>query len=539
MNIEIPETIGNFDINLEAVEDLHITIDSKEYTVSQARLTMTPKDGFPSESVTVPLKEGKPGGIKWGDLRFCHLNSDVSKAEANEKISNAIGSVLDDVPKVDVYKLGHTGVHKIGGTHVFCAGSESIQPSSDAAQRLNIELDSMPQRLDYNSNLSEVEAASETLNLISLSPGSGRVVLTLELISLMRQLYVDAGKRPSFSVFIYGPSGTQKTTLVSFITQVYNRSDGIVSPPRLNASPSAAVQLIMEAVDSVVVLDDLFPADSIRVRKGQEETLFEVVRYIGDGTIPLRMKGKQMQEGHPRCLAIFTGEYLIGKGSDAARLLTVRMEKPNTRALKYYQDRPLTISTFYRNFIYWFINNYDEIVNLLRKWAEEYNKTDLGVHDRLSETHFFLNTAYTLFLQYCREKDVLTEDDKNRLQRNFVDMLNKLVHEQNNLVGPTERVSLAQGNYLERIKELYRKGQFNIVPKFLFNRGQHDGVIHTDCLCLHENALRRFFPSSDPSDIGAELDAQGALNKSKDGNLKKKISGARGNYFYCIPLNRL
>ena len=339
--------------------------------------------------------------------------------------------------------------------------------------------------------------------------------------------------------FLYGRTGTQKTTIASFLTQVYNRREGIVELTRLNASRASAVELLMDAVDEVQVFDDLFPADSKQVRKSQEEVLFEITRYIGDGTIPARMKGGKVREGRPTCGVLFTGEYLIGKGSDAARLLPVEMMKPDTCALRDFQEQPLIVSTFYRNFISWFIENYDRAVAYLKEWLEEYRKTDLGVHDRLRETHFFLNTAYSLLLEYCGEKGILIETEMLEFHSSFVELLNQLVHEQNERVSPPATASATPGNALERIRELYRSRQLSIAnDKRKFDDEHHDGVIHRDCLCLRPQALLHFFPSRDINDVAHELEREEALIKGRDG-LAKKISAIHGKFCYCIPLNRL
>ena len=231
----------------------------------------------------------------------------------------------------------------------------------------------------------------------------------------MRQAYVDAGKEPRVCLFLYGRTGTQKTTIASFLTQIYNRSSGIISPQRLNASIPAAVKIILDACDEVIVLDDLFPADHHSVRSQQEETLIEVTRYIGDGTVPARIKGKEVTKKTPRCGVLFTGEYLIGTGSDAARLFPVEMQQPDGTKLQYFQDRPLVISTFYYFYISWFISHYDEITRFLKEWLDYYRTFDLGVHSRLQETHFFLNTAFILLLTYCQERHVLSKEDATRL----------------------------------------------------------------------------------------------------------------------------
>ena len=528
--------ISNFAILVHRRVNVHM--DSQTDGVPYIEISLIFENGETSDKTRVPLSQLETIDWKALDYRATFIPQ-IPVAKANRYIAADIRSRLDNLPTTEVYRLNHPGLYSINDKPVFCTGDEVIRPSSDAAQGPEVECEHMPQRLDIDPNLSESETAAEMLNLISLFPNPGRIILAQVLVALMRQAYEDAGKAPSFCVFLYGRTGTQKTTIASFLTQIYNRNDGIAELTRLNASRASAVEILMDLTDQIKVFDDLFPSDSQKIRRSQEQTLSEVTRYIADGTIPARMKGGKVREGRPQCGVLFTGEYLIGEGSDAARLLPVEMTKPDTCALRYFQEQPLIVSTFYRNFISWFVENYDKTVAYLKEWLDEYRKAELGVHDRLCETHFFLNSAYSLLLEYCSEKGVLEEDDVLRFHSSFVELLNRLVREQNERVSPSATVSSKLGNILERIRGLYRNRQLSIAnEKRQFNDEQHDGIVHQGCLCLRPHTLSHFFPSSDINDIARELETEGALIKGKDG-LTKKISAIHGKYCYCIPLKYL
>ncbi len=528
--------ISNFEINLFRVINIHTDSNSEGERHIELSLAV---DHNNSDKI-VRIAFSKLSNTNWESLDpRVTFDPQIAVTTAKRYISKDIRSAISNFPSTDVYQLSHPGLYKINGAPVFCTGGEAIRPPSSAVQGPEIECLPMSQRLDIDPDLSEKEAAAEVLNLISLFPDPGRIILSQVLVALLRQAYEDAGIRPSFCVFLHGRTGTQKTTIASFLTQIYNRSDGITEPTRLNASQASAVEMLVDLTDQVKVFDDLFPADSNQIRRKQEETLSEITRYVGDGSIPARMKSNKVREGHPKCGVLFTGEYLIGAGSDAARLLPVKMTKPDTSALSYFQERPLIVSTFYRNFIVWFVENYDQNVLYLKDWLKEYRNTRLGVHDRLRETHFFLNTAYSLMLEYCGEKDVLSENDIKTFHTGFLILLNKLIHEQDGRVFPVTPLSPVPKNVLVRISELYNSNQLSIAEgRSTFNNSSHDGVIHKGCLCLRPDALVRFFPNMDIDDIATELDMQGALSKGSTG-LKKKIAKARGNHFYCIPLARL
>jgi len=114
---------------------------------------------------------------------------------------------------------------------------------------------------------------------------------------------------------------------------------------------------------------------------------------------------------------LFTGEYLIGNGSNAARLLPVEMTEPtNLERLRLLtKGKPLLLSTFYFYFIKWYIGNYHVILDFLKTWHATYSGLDMGVHLRLQETHFYLNTAYALFLQYLFDKSFISEEDVKKV----------------------------------------------------------------------------------------------------------------------------
>ena len=396
--------------------------------------------------------------------------------------------------------------------------------------------------LDFDSNITEKEAVAWMLELISLSPNAGRVISTHSLLYLMRKVYEDVWKSPCFSLFLHGLTGTKKTTISAFLTQVYNRDRGIASPPRLNSSISAAVAIIYEKRDCVVVLDDLFPAESTDIKRKQEETLFEITRIIADGIEPGRMRGKQVAKAPPTCGVLFTGEYLIGTGSNAARLLPVEMTPIDGERLKQFQDNPLIVSTFYYYFVKWFISNYYTITDLLKQWLEVYRGVHLNVHARLQETHYFLNTTYALLLQYCYEINIISEQEAKSLHLSFLSLLTSLVQTQNERANRNNVSEPGVTHPLARIRTMYHDGDFSIADSAKqFIRG-HDGLIHDGCLCLRGESFRKkvctSLSTTNYDEVLDTLEAQGALKRGKD-KRTIQIYGTNGKRFYAIPLEKL
>jgi len=441
------------------------------------------------------------------------------------------------------------GTHVIDGVPFFCAGDQVIWPSGVENQP-NVELVPMPFKLAIDSNMTEREAVVGMFELMSLSPDALRVVLAHSLLYIMRSAYEAVWKAPRCIVFLYGTTGAKKTTISAFLTQIYNRDTGIANLQRLNASIAAAEELLYEKRDCLVVLDDLFPTKLKKNKDKQEETLLEITRIVADG-ISRGRKGSPISGKPPMCGVMFTGEYIVGTGSDAARLLPVELLPiTDEKKLKSFQDQPLHVSTFYYFFIKWFITNYFEIQKLLKQWLDAYQGVCLTEHRRLQETHFYLNTAYVLFIQYCSEKQLISEQEAQALYSSFVRLLTALVQEQQIRVWNTnqstknnESCKSNQFNYLWEICKLNKSGAFCLANnQNEFNDALHDGLIHDDCLCLRgeklESKIRDLGVRTSLNNILDELEAQDALKRGTE-KRSVQISGTGGKRFYAIKLGKL
>ena len=529
------ETLCNFVPQIISLDEIHI---ENCKTVISIQMQLIFNDQTNSDTFTIEFTE--LSCVQWRNLDpRCWFNPNVSNAVIQRYLESAVRSGMDSAPQREVFQLNNTGVSVIDGKAVFCIGGKVVQPPSDIMSRKIITRQDIGKNLDIDINLSEGKAVSGIFDLVSLSPDPGRIILTYKILYLMRQAYIDAGAKPNFCIYLYGKTGTKKTTFSSFLTQMYNRRKGIESPPRLNASISAAVKILTEISDDTIVLDDLCPAESNQIRRQQEETLIEITRFIGDGTVPARVRGKELLSDSPKCGVIFTGEYIIGKGSDAARILPVEMMVPDGERLKFFQDHPLIVSTFYYFFIKWFIENYKNIVMLLKEWLINYRKVSLGVHDRLQEMHFFLNTAFAMLMQYGDDKNFLSHTDAIRLHSSFRNLLTRLVMQQDRRVQKKQTEASKVQNYLGHIRELYTSGQLTIASDTKqFDERQHDGLLHRNRLYLRGNRLLAYFPGLTIEDIADALDDQGALETGTKARTKQ-ISSLNGMRFYVIPISRL
>ena len=530
--------ISNFAPNVLACVDMYIDGESK--LKQYVRLTLLFDDGISGYEFMELLDN--IDNISWlrKDKR-CRIHPRNSHISAKRYLADLVRTEINSVkiPKEKAYRIHLLGTTILEDIPVFNAGGQLYWPP-DISNKPTIELEPILFNLDIDPGMTEEEVVADIFELISLSPNAMRVILAQSLLYIMRVAYEKAWKSPCCSVFLFGKTGVKKTTIASLITQLYNRRQGIKNPPRLNASIPAAVKIIFEKNDCVVVIDDLFPAESKAIKRKQEETFIEITRIIADGIEPGRVRGNKVAKAPPSCGVLFTGEYVVGSGSDAARLLPVELlPTPDGEKLKRFQDKPLLVSTFYHYYIKWFIANFHEILDLLKQWLEVYRKEPLGVHDRLQETHFFLNTAYALLLQYCFDKGFISEQDAKSLHRSFLALLSELVMAQQLRVEQGKVIDAGHMVYLSHISSQYKSGFIHLADSAKqFDDEWHDGIIHDGCLCLRGGKIRKLFPGILFEDIIDNLENQNALKRVND-KKTKQIYGTGGKRFYAIPLEKL
>lgn len=482
----------------------------------------------------VPLSELER--TDWFNLDSrCLVDPDCSRA--GKYLAHIIKAALPAVPAIKEIHINRLGNHIIDGIPLFCTGDRLYWPPGKEVT--NVILDSMPYKL-IKGGYSEAEAVAKMMKVVNLTPDAGRMIFAHSLLYFQRSAFIGAGVTPCCVVFLVGKTGTQKTTYATFLNQIYNRHKGIERPPRFNSSPRSFEDILGEKSDCVVVLDDLFPADSRQTKRIQEKTLIDIVRIIGDDSGRARMDGKQVIKRSPSSGGLITGEYLIGTGSDAARLLPVTFTSPiDTLRLQECQNEPLVVSTFFHYYISWYIERYHEIQALLKKWLLESRQIALGVHDRLAETQFCIDSAYRLFLLYCTEKGFTSQENAQKEHRSFHTLLTNLVREQQKRVEQGQDNETDQIDYLTLISTWYRTKAFDLAKNANRLGNHHDGLVHKKLLCLRTKKLMQKInevaPSVTLTDVRQVLVSKDALKLDAEGK-GVKINQLR---FYGIYLDKL
>jgi|GEM_PF-1343451 len=481
----------------------------------------------------------------------CRINPAYPEKTAGRHIADEIlrQVELENTKQEVQYRLKDLGFYNINETKLYRAGDQIIW-SYEEENKLNIELESFPKSLKFiidTDRYAEKDATSGMVKLICLSPNNGRVVFAQSLAGIMMSLFVEIGVIPDTAIQWIQKTGVFKTTYSSFMTQLYNRDGKIKPSSRLNSTTAAITQILHENRDCCIIIDDIHPAESHAIKQKNETTLEEITRRLGDNMGKNRMYGNKQMELSPNCTVIVPGEYEHGKGSTAARTLVTDYEESiDSMEFHKLQQEPLIVSTWYYYFIKWIVSNYNELKTLLSQWLTHYRDAKLCEHKRLQETHFYLNASYTIFLNYCFNKDFLEEHEAQKLQKSFSELLMDLVERQQVRINRHNKFTdSSDPDYLGVIRSLFNNKNISYptMPMF-YDEKTHDGIVKDDCLCLRrvrlEEKIKRVVPQANMTDVINDLKLKNALIVGNEGKyvIQKRVNGKKLR-FYAIPLSKL
>jgi hypothetical protein len=510
---------------------------------SELRLRLLFGDGQFSEEFFTPIS--KVDKIIWKQLNpRCRLHPDMTIGKARRIISDHIHSLIPSATVENVYLISEMGIHCIKDTIFYRAGNRIICAPEEEG-KIDLTLHPLAYDLEIDSErYTERDAVVGIISLLKLRPNTGRVLLAQTLCGIMRSAFISAGITPVAVLQDIGTTGALKTTYDSFLTQIYNRCNDIKPASSLNATLPAIEIILHENRNSVVILDDVHPAEAKEIMRKNELTLEEITRRIGNGTGRQHKNGKKLVNYMPQCSVIVTGEYAYGKGSTAARTLVVDFKEPiDSVELDKLQQEPLVISTFYFYLIRWYVSNYDAIIELLKMRRIAFREYELNVHLRIKGTYFCLCTAYSLFLQYCVEQGFVTVGDAEELHFDFCDILTELVYRQNERVGLDGNAPSPHLDYLHLVRTMYQKDIFKLSSSDkTFHADEHDGFVKDGCLCLRGESLqkniRKHVPDSNILEIANSLKELNALNIGTDRTARQNFA-CGGKRFYHIYLEKL
>lgn len=248
------------------------------------------------------------------------------------------------------------------------------------------------------------------------------VIFAFSLMGVLYRLFKEAGYTPHFTLFLYGKTGSMKTTVAKiFYTQLCEERyrDSV---RRIDADTEVSLEraVVLTGYDAITLIDDFSPAKTARKKREMTDKLEMIVRMVGDGSSRSRSSMKlddRRGEGVQGMVAL-TGE-LLGKGlSSNLRCFYCKMEreKANENMITWFQNNKYAYTTLIAAFADFVGTNYKLIVDFIRNsFGEERKKISQVVKEyRIIDSTAMLCIALDIFARFLTRCCRMSENEAER-----------------------------------------------------------------------------------------------------------------------------
>ncbi len=384
--------------------------------------------GKPLPALRVPITEFAAMG--WA-LKGWGMAANIEPGQAvTGKLRQAI-QAAGDLHAVKKTIFTHTGWRRIGNKYAFLHAGGAI-----GAESINVEMEPGLQYYDltgicggFGMEMEEGErkryALLSTLRLMGfVGMRIGAPITGFMFLSPLRHFLEMAGCAPGFIPFLWGRSGSAKTTATSLILCHFGRAFSDKNVP--SSFQDTANHIRKKAFllkDLPLLVDDYHPNTNLQDKRKMEGLAQMLSRTWGDGAERGRMKADTtlQEQMPPRGLGLETGEDLPNIGeSGIARLYVIAVRKgeiPINDTLTEMQHlaRDGVFSEGMRGYISWLAGQAAELPGLLGKRFEELRteagKRMAGAHKRLPSAVAHLMLGLEMMCRYMVAEGAMEEAD--------------------------------------------------------------------------------------------------------------------------------
>lgn len=350
----------------------------------------------------------------WGSLGCIKAGKDAQLREAIMTTSNPIHKK----------EYVHTGWNKDKDGSFYLTGRGAI-----GRQNVAVALGDGMGR--YNLPLSVTTEQAAEAGIIALSflkVATPAVAIPLFASALLCPLVSMFEVMPNFSFFLYGDTGTFKSTLALLILSFYGDFPSLTNLANFSDTANSIERNAYMIKDAPMVIDDLHPSND-RILAQKMITTLQLIAYgagnrTGRGRLNQDATAKQTY--YPRGMVYFTSEQEAPIASTIARLFIVRINKHdvNVENLSELQKSAKYLPYFMAGYISFLQKDYDYWCNkisldflALRK--EYLGKQPKGAHKKLPEQAAFMDIALQTGIAYMKSLNIIDADSIKDLKLQY------------------------------------------------------------------------------------------------------------------------
>ena len=386
--------ICNFNIIAEKIIIRHNGVFGEEFCVLRCILSNT------NEAKTIYIRYDELNSDKWIisrlGVKYCLFPINNAYKYLKVYIAEQFKNISTEI------QYTHVGWRMIEDKFVYLHGGGVI-----GNYHLNIKGDK-EKTVRVNYSINKENALRETIDMINISYNEAKTLplLLYSHLAVIREIYVQAGYQPKFIMWIYGLTGSMKTSVSKVFFNLFNRERDYISSTFKDTKTAVEIKAF-EYKDSILLLDDYHPTTSSIEKREMQSLASHVLRIYGDGISKSRSNKnlEKAREYPPRGLCVITGEDIIDGESSVARFIGIEVCPGDYRSdvLSYYQNNTLIYSTHMYYFIEWVSENFNEMIAYIREKFLIYRNNILSFfrHKRLADSYTFLYLTYEILIAYC------------------------------------------------------------------------------------------------------------------------------------------
>ena len=377
----------------------------------------------------VTIKAADMDGMNWVTEKWGFDASLTPGTATKGKVAWAIKKVGQMTAK-RVTEYNHTGWRKIGGKwcylyHGGAVGADGITVDlGDNLRAYRLDgsgaegFDAIPWADAARVSLRIQNAVKEEIGIALLG-----TVFLAPLWEFMNQTDIV----PAFLLFLYGQTGTHKTTAAALALSHFGNFHAKNPPASFHDTGNQIRTKAFLMKDMPILVDDFHPATSLQEKRQMAATAQLLSRAFGDGAERGRLNADSTMSAKkpPRSVAMITGEDLPAVGaSGLARYFILDIDKgdiPVGKEMTELQElaRKGYLQRSMRGYILWLLNQVDEMParlhDLFLKTREDIRKQSDGQHDRAPEAVACILIGYAMMLNYMRDLGIFDTREAGKM----------------------------------------------------------------------------------------------------------------------------
>lgn len=311
----------------------------------------------------------------------------------------------------------HSGWRKIGGAWRFLHGGGGVGTGA-------------PVEVDLGENLGNyrlpepggLEAAQASLRFLDIGPWE---VMAPLLACVYLAPFADLCK-VDFSLWIYGPTGSMKSTLAALALCHFGTFDRLTLPGSWFSTVNSLERLCHALKDHLIVLDDFAPASSAKdfhhMAEKAGRLMYQVGNRSGRGRLAPDLSARPNY--YPRGLIVSTGEVLLPgqRQSATARYMGVELDPKKTPVdmvrLTAAQGEAHLYAGAMAAYLADLPPRLDEVQEKIRElWRAYRGAFQSGGHARMPEILSWLAVGFELFSRFEVRMGVISEDQAYEMEK--------------------------------------------------------------------------------------------------------------------------